>query len=380
VSQQRSTRCRFSGTRLSNFPTDLWPAGRPGGGPTAPRVNRRDRHEQSLAGGASQDGRGQILAFDPGQDQESSVVDDTVQVLLALRGSPADVRVARRRLRGGGPEAEQGDEASASANEVAQLGTGQRLIAAVVVTVDVLVVQRRFGAMVHPLQLQRAQATRAVGVQGRIGFGHVHSDQAIYLQDPAPTVAAPRPAKGRASRRLKTAAVSITVAEWAATPTASACGRLSIRDGEKGEVMADYLPRRVWAWYGEAPSANRWHLLVRQAIDGRRLKSGLSNANPSAFLRRLAEMQGARHFVEQSFREAKGACGMAEYQVRRWQAWHHHMALVMIATTFLAKEHLAHRDTAELLSCRDLVEIMRQRLPTKVATDDDLAASDRKAA
>ncbi len=66
---------------------------------------------------------------------------------------------------------------------------------------------------------------------------------------------------------------------------------------------------------------------------------------------------------------------MAEYQVRRWQAWRHHMALVMIATLFLAKERIAHRETAELLSCRDLVDIMRHRLPTKIVTDEDLAAS-----
>ena len=33
------------------------------------------------------------------------------------------------------------------------------------------------------------------------------------------------------------------------------------------------------------------------------------------------------------------------------------------------------RDTADLLSCRDLVEIMRHRLPTKIVTDEDLAAS-----
>lgn len=51
------------------------------------------------------------------------------------------------------------------------------------------------------------------------------------------------------------------------------------------------------------------------------------------------------------------------------------MALVMIATTFLAKERMAHRETAELLSCRDLVDIMRHRLPTKIVTDHDLAES-----
>jgi len=33
------------------------------------------------------------------------------------------------------------------------------------------------------------------------------------------------------------------------------------------------------------------------------------------------------------------------------------------------------RDTADLLSCRDLVDILRHRLPAKVVTDEDLAAS-----
>lgn len=91
--------------------------------------------------------------------------------------------------------------------------------------------------------------------------------------------------------------------------------------------------------------------------------------------KKLAEMQVARHFVERAFEDAKGACGMADYQVRGWQAWHHHMALVMVALMFLAKERLANRDTADLLSCNDLLEIMRHKLPTKIKTDADLVAS-----
>jgi len=124
-----------------------------------------------LPGGASQDGRGQIPAFNPRQDEESRIVHDPVQVLLALRRRPADIVVARLGLPGGGSEAEQGDEASASANEVAQLGTGQRLIAEVVVTVGVLVVQLRFGATTDPVQLQCPQGARAIGAEGCVGFG-----------------------------------------------------------------------------------------------------------------------------------------------------------------------------------------------------------------
>ena len=51
------------------------------------------------------------------------------------------------------------------------------------------------------------------------------------------------------------------------------------------------------------------------------------------------------------------------------------MALVMGALMFLAKERLAHRETADLLSCNDLVQIMRHKRPNKIETDADLVAS-----
>lgn len=64
-----------------------------------------------------------------------------MQGLLALRGCPADRVVVRLSLPGGGSEAEPGDEPPDGANQIAPSGTGQRLVAEVVITVDVLVVQ-----------------------------------------------------------------------------------------------------------------------------------------------------------------------------------------------------------------------------------------------
>lgn len=48
-------------------------------------------------------------------------------------------------------------------------------------------------------------------------------------------------------------------------------------------------------------------------------------------------VQAQRFFIEHSFREAKSECGMADYQVRRWDAWHRHMELVKLGTLFLVK-------------------------------------------
>ncbi|MDP2881646.1 MAG: hypothetical protein Q8N89_08710, partial [Azonexus sp.] len=46
-----------------------------------------------------------------------------------------------------------------------------------------------------------------------------------------------------------------------------------------------------------------------------------------------------------------------------------------VVLMFLANESLAHRDNADLLSCSDLVEIMRHQLPTRINTEADLVAS-----
>jgi SRSO17 transposase len=218
---------------------------------------------------------------------------------------------------------------------------------------------------------------RALEGEGETFLAEVHADQTIYLGDPAPVVPARQStsANGKAPSRLQAQTAPLTVTAWATAQPASRWRRLSVREGEKGEVVADYLKQRVWLWDGSEQQAHCWHMLVRREISGTKLKFCLSNAKPEANLRRLADMQAARHFVERAFEDAKGACGMAGYQVRGWQAWHHHMALVMVALMFLAKERLAHRETADLLSCNDLVEIMRHKLPRKIKTDADLVAS-----
>jgi hypothetical protein len=215
----------------------------------------------------------------------------------------------------------------------------------------------------------------ALDDEGEVFMAEVHSDQTIYLADPCPTLPERRTLKGKAPTLPVAPVDSLKACQWAAEQPASAWRRLTMREGEKGHLMAEYLTRRIWLWDGTAPKARCWHLLVRRELDGSTLKCCLSNAKPGASLRPLASMQGARHFVERAFEDAKGSCGMADYQVRGWQAWHHHMALLMVALMFLAKERLAHRETDSLLSCNDLVQILRHKLPNKIVTDADLVST-----
>lgn len=134
----------------------------------------------------------------------------------------------------------------------------------------------------------------------------VHSDQMIYLTDPTPAVPERQSIRGRASCRLQTQTASLTVSAWAAAQSLSRWRRLSVREGEKGQVVADYLKQRIWLWDGVEQRAHCWHLLVRREIESSKFKFCLSNAKPEASFRRLTEMHATRHFVERAFGDAQG--------------------------------------------------------------------------
>jgi hypothetical protein len=87
----------------------------------------------------------------------------------------------------------------------------------------------------------------------------------------------------------------------------------------------------------------------------------------------LARVQAQRFFIEHSFREAKSECGMADYQVRRWDAWHNHMALVMLGTLFLVKQKKAGRQQWPMLSFNDSVTALGHLLPRWQLTTEELA-------
>ncbi|WP_223212111.1 IS701 family transposase [Thiolapillus brandeum] len=201
----------------------------------------------------------------------------------------------------------------------------------------------------------------------------VHKDQRIWLEDPAPCQPVTS-GRGRPAKKRRTDRPSLTVAEWAARQPASAWKVVKLRQGEKGTLKAEYLHARVWVWDGKEETARHWHLLVRRECGaGTPSHYVLSNADADASTTRLARMQGCRFFIEHAFREAKSELAMADYQVRRWDAWHRHMALVRIAMLFLLKERLAIQDDVPMLSLADLVLAIDQLLPRPEPTPERIA-------
>jgi SRSO17 transposase len=207
---------------------------------------------------------------------------------------------------------------------------------------------------------------RAVQSLGERFVADVHKDQRIYLENPEPKVRENKGKRGRAPSRREAQVPAQSVEQWATRQPPQAWQRVALRDSTQGRLEVEVLHRRVWLWDGKEAKAHQWHLIVRREIGSpTTLKYTLSNADEHTPVHRLAQMQAQRFWIERAFQEAKSECGMADYQARKWSAWHHHMALVAMALLFMLEERMTQRDTYPLLSCSDIETLLRTFLPKR---------------
>ncbi len=214
---------------------------------------------------------------------------------------------------------------------------------------------------------------RGLATMGEIFVVDVHKNQHIYPSDPAPRVPKPSSGRGRKPSRPQAQSASLRVDQWVAQQPAEAWQRLTLRDSSRGKLRVDVLHQRVWLWDHEEVQAHCWHLVVRREVGApAKIKYSLSNAPSDTPVARLAAMQGHRFWVERAFQDGKSECGLADYQVRGWLGWHHHVAMVKIAMLFMLEQRLARRTSHPLLSCADITEILKELLPRKTVNYDEL--------
>ncbi len=105
--------------------------------------------------------------------------------------------------------------------------------------------------------------------------------------------------------------------------------------------------RRPWEWACLDLAADpekgmrRW-LLVRRSTDDPEDRGFYQAYGPEeTTLEELVGVCQDRWAIEQCFAEAKGEVGLDHYEVRRWDAWHRHVTLCLLAHAFLVVVHLA---------------------------------------
>jgi SRSO17 transposase len=173
---------------------------------------------------------------------------------------------------------------------------------------------------------------------------------------------------GRGQPRKPRPAPLYTVKELIAALPASAWQTISWREGTKGTMQTQAVAVRVhWATGSSLHSTSHsrvhtgpegWLLAERQVpktaeannpqptqdvpqeTEEEKIKYWFSVLPEDVSLQRLVLLAHARWVVEQFYEDAKQECGLDHYQGRSWQGLHRHLALVMLAYSFLMLQRL----------------------------------------
>jgi SRSO17 transposase len=178
------------------------------------------------------------------------------------------------------------------------------------------------------------------------------------------------PAGARRPENLKNSGAQRVDALWK-NGEKSSCP-VQLRGGENGRVTVKFWTQRVWIWPPSSEIPFELWLLVSEGRDGK-LKYSLCHSLQELSREELAGRQGQRYFVERAFEDGKSELGMADYQVRKWRGWHHHMALVGAAMVFALAERQRASRSSPLTSVRDVVEMVAwyfaaERTPDQIVT------------
>lgn len=194
----------------------------------------------------------------------------------------------------------------------------------------------------------------------------IHSDYYVFTRPVTPYLPQKEPsARGPIPKRYIVDQEAVRVDNWIKSQKPSSWRKIKIRKGTKGTVQYEYFCNRVWIWEKDTENVFCWYLIVRRNIDTKGdYKYSLSNVAVGTPIEKLAFMQAQRFWVERTFEDAKSECGMADYEVQGWIGWHHHMALVMMAQSFLLDERILNRNQYPLLSCSDVVRILCAVIPS----------------
>jgi len=150
---------------------------------------------------------------------------------------------------------------------------------------------------------------------------------------------APDPPYSGRGRRRRTPLVRADA--WRAALAEDAWETVEVRDGEKGPLLTQAAWTLVQArTEGKASDVAESLLVFREQQSDGTWKHDylLSNEIARDPPLEMAWVYKAEHRIEECIKQAKSEAGLADYQVRTWEGWHHHQCLSLLATWFLCEE------------------------------------------
>ncbi len=115
--------------------------------------------------------------------------------------------------------------------------------------------------------------------------------------------------------------------------------RTSAGKGSKGDRLYDWacvslLESEAYSCAGSP--AGRWLLMRRSIAEPEEIAYYLCYGPAHTSVHELIRIAGRRWVIEDCFEAAKGEVGLDEYEVRKWDGWHRHITLCLLAHAYLA--------------------------------------------
>jgi SRSO17 transposase len=205
--------------------------------------------------------------------------------------------------------------------------------------------------------------------QDLLYIADIPCDTGVWLELPRTQIPARKGNHGRKPTKPKAESQPTQVSQIASDH--SQWTRMYIRDTERGQLWSLLAFLRVYPVRDGLPGPQTW-LILRKDEGEKKLKYQFCNAPSDTPSERLAEMSHSRYWMERAIQDAKGGAGLADYELRSWRGWHHHMTMTILAMLFLLELQLDWQPKAPNLTIQDVREILDVILPKREMTPDEI--------
>ena len=211
---------------------------------------------------------------------------------------------------------------------------------------------------------------------GMIYIADIPCDSRVWLNLPITEIPKKKGKRGRNPTRECIAANEpdpIEVQKLADQLDPSEYQRVFLRDTERKELWCQMVCLRVYPVQDKLPGKETW-LIIRKDDGEKKTKYQFTNAPINTSIERFGQMSCSRYWIERALQDAKGNTKMADYQVRGWTGWHHHMVMVLLAMLFILELQIEWGEKAPTVSVMDVKEILEVILPKNDITEEEILA------
>jgi SRSO17 transposase len=209
-----------------------------------------------------------------------------------------------------------------------------------------------------------------------IYIADVPSDTQVWLEKPKIEVPEKKGIRGpdpKIEKLVSGEPIPIQVQKVAEQMDTSQYHRIFLRDTERKELWCLIACLRVFPVRNKLPGVETW-LIIRKDEGENKTKYQLSNAPADTTIERIGQMSCSRFWIERAFEDGKGGAGLADYQVRGWTGWHHHMVMTMLAMLFILQMTVKWGEKAEMMTVQDVKYVLEVILPKKKVTEMEILA------